>query len=256
MRYIVFILLLFGGAVCAQDRLSGYLLDTEKEPLIGAHVIRASDNKGTVTNVKGLFRMDIEIGDTLQITHVGFQPHHVVVDANMVNRSLEITLTAAVTELLSVMVFAEVNYRVPRRYRPQPLKIDGLTKEVSKRPIKVGSIRSSKSPAQGNEVPLIGAGVVIYGPLSFFTAAEKEKRKAEKLALETQETIAYQQFVNKAEVRDSLMTKYEISARVLDGFILDLNQKDTGVAELTSEKQLWYSLSHFIEDRIGQSISD
>lgn len=261
MRYAAIILMLFGGAVCAQDRLSqdrlsGYLMDADKEPLIGAHVINIKENTGTVSNVRGLFRMDVKVGDTLKVTHIGFEPHHVVVDASMVNRSLEITLSAAVMELSSVMVFAQVNYRVPRRYRPQPLKIDGITQEVTMKPIKAGSIRASKSPAHGNEVPMLGAGMVIYGPFTFFTAGEKEKRKAEKVSKETQETIAYQQFVSKPEVRDSLMLKYELTAAVLDRFIVDLNQRETGVDELTNEKQLWYSLSHFIENQINQSDSD
>lgn len=256
MRYVVIILMLVGGAVCAQERVSGYLIDADKEPLIGAHVINVNGNYATVSNVRGLFRMDVNVGDTIKVTHVGFEPHHVVVDASMVNRSLEITLSAAVTELSSVLVFAEVNHRVPRRYRPQPLKIDGIGQEVTMKPIKAGSIRASKSPAQGNEVPLLGAGMVIYGPLTFFTAAEKEKRKAQKAVVETQQTIHYQQFVNKPEVRDSLMMKYELTAAALDRFIVALNQQATGVEELTNEKQLWYSVSNFIENQIDQSPTD
>lgn len=261
MKRVVFILMLFGGTICAQERLpqnrlSGYLMDTENEPLIGAHVINLRSNAGTVSNVRGLFRMDVEVGDTLKVTHVGYEPHHLVIDANRVNRSLAITLSAAVMELSSVMVFAEVNYHVPRRYRPQPLKIDGIGKEVTMKPIVAGNIRAASPSAQGNEVPMFGLGMVIHGPFTFFTAAEKERRKAEKVFLETQETIAYQQFVNKPEVRDSLMMKYELSAKALDQYILDLNQGDTGVEELTSEKQLWYSVSNFIENQIGQDADE
>lgn len=266
MRYVVLIICLFGGAVCAQDRLSedrlaqgrlsGYLMDTDRAPLIGAHVINLNRDVGTVSNVRGLFRMDVQVGDTLKVTHIGFEPHHVVIDASMVNRNLEITLSAAVTELSSVLVFAEINYRVPRRYRPQPINIEGITQEVTMKPIEAGSIRARKSPAQGNEVPIFGLGMVIHGPFTFFTAAEKEKRKAEKVVEETLETIAYQQFVNKPEVRDSLMLRYELSAAVLDQFIVDLNQQDSGVEELTSEKQLWFSVSQFIENQISQTTTD
>lgn len=256
MRYFIFIIMLLGGTVQAQDRLTGYLLDSDQAPLIGAHVINMGNNAGTVSNVRGTFRMDVVVGDTLKITHIGFEPHHVVVDAERINRNLEITLAASVTELETVMIFAEVNYRVPRRYRPQPLKIDGITQEVTQKPIKVGSIRAGRSPAQGNEVPMAGPGIVIYGPLTFFTAAEKERRKAERVAEETQTTLFYQQFVNQTVVRDSLMLKYELSAAALDAYILELNKRDTGVEELTTEKQLWFSLSTFIENRISESSSD
>ncbi|MDW3195658.1 MAG: carboxypeptidase-like regulatory domain-containing protein [Cytophagales bacterium] len=260
MRNVVLILCLFGGVVCAQDlpqdRLSGYLMDRDNAPLIGAHIINLNRDVGTVSNVRGLFRMDVQVGDTLKVTHIGYEPHHVVIDASMVNRSLEITLSATVMELSSVMVFAEVNYRVPRRYRPQPIKIDGIGQEVTKKSLEAGDIRAVKSPAQSNEVPIFGLGMVIHGPFTFFTAAEKERRKAEKVFEETQETIAYQQFVNKPEVRDSLMLKYELSAKALDQYILDLNQRETGVDELTNEKQLWFSVSTFIENQISQSTAD
>ena len=246
-------LFLFGGAVCAQDRLSGYLLDMEKAPLIGAHVINTRNNIGTASNVRGLFRIDVEVGDTLKITHVGYKPHYVILDASMVNRSLEITLSAAVMELSAVMVFAEVNFRVPRRYRPQPLKIDGIGQNVSMKPVRAGSVRASQSPVAGNEVPMLGAGMIIYGPLTFFTAREKEKRKAEKVMEATQKTMAYQQFVNRQEVRDSLMLKYELTDTELDQFIIDLNQRAGGVEERTKEKQLWYGVSDFIEKAMDQS---
>ncbi len=256
IRYVIIILMLFGGAISAQDRLSGYLLDADKEPLIGAHVININRDVGTVSNVRGLFRMDVQVGDTLKVTHIGYEPHHVVVDASMVNRSLEITLSAAITELSSVMVFAEVNYRVPHRYRPQPLKIDGITQEATNRPIEAGSIRANKSPTLANEVPMFGLGATVYGPFTFFSAEEKERRKVEKAVTETEETITYQQFVSKPEVRDSLMIKYALTAQALDQFIVNLNQGDTGVEQLTNENQLWYSVSHFIEHQIHQSDSD
>ena len=232
------------------------MIGEDNEALLGAHVINLAGGTGTISNVKGMFRIPAVIGDTIQFSHVGYKPHHLIVDSLMTIRRFEVRMSTQVLELASIMIYAEVKYRVPRRFRPQPVDIEGLTQQVTRKPIKPGSIRASRSPVAENGVPTLGAGIVIHGPFTYLTKAEKEKRKAAKTFLETEQTIEYSKFVNQPAVRDSLIAKYHLSEQALDQLIIDLNLKDSGIEELTSHKQMWFSLSHFIESKVGEVAVD
>ena len=240
----------------AQDRLSGYVVGDEGERLPGSHVMKMSTSEGVVTNINGIFRIEVTAGDTLSFSHIGFAPHYLIVDSTMHGKHLEVRLSSKAIELPSLLIFAEVNFRVPRRFKPQPLDIEGLAREASKRPMKPGSIQLQSPSSQDSAVPFAGAGIVINGPFTYFTQAEKERRKAEGVARETARTIEYQKYVNLEHVRDSLMQKFNLSEEALDEILVALNEQKTGIDSLTTEKQLWFSLSRFIRGRVAYLYGD
>lgn len=53
-------------------RITGTITDTNNEPLVGATVQIKNSGVGTVTNVDGLYVMDVKDGDVLSFSYIGF----------------------------------------------------------------------------------------------------------------------------------------------------------------------------------------
>ena len=76
---IVSVLLLIGTLTYAQKRVTGVVVDTQEEPLIGASVVIKGGSTGTVTDVNGNFSVTIgeKQSDVLLISYVGFKEKEV-----------------------------------------------------------------------------------------------------------------------------------------------------------------------------------
>ncbi|MBT6448632.1 MAG: TonB family protein, partial [Flavobacteriaceae bacterium] len=59
--------------ISAQKKIEGTVLDFNKEPLPGAAIYNINNNKKTVSNINGDFKIKALIGETLQISYVGFE---------------------------------------------------------------------------------------------------------------------------------------------------------------------------------------
>ncbi len=55
------------------NKISGTVVDTDNQPIIGASVIAVGTHTGTVTDVNGHFALDAQKGTTLQISYIGFK---------------------------------------------------------------------------------------------------------------------------------------------------------------------------------------
>jgi len=83
--------LLFSAALIAQTRtLEGKVTDINNEPLIGASVVVKGTSSGTVTDIDGLFEIQIENGDVLVFSYTGYE-------------TIERTITAADEEVVVEM---------------------------------------------------------------------------------------------------------------------------------------------------------
>ena len=96
-------LFLWVGGVLAQTKVSGTVVSQEDgQPVIGASVLVAGTNVGTVTNSQGQFSLTIPQGKkTLRITYVGMEPLEVSARPNM-----KIMLTSDQAALDEVIVVA------------------------------------------------------------------------------------------------------------------------------------------------------
>ncbi|MGI6074363.1 MAG: TonB-dependent receptor [Fermentimonas sp.] len=54
--------------------IRGVVLDSNKEPIIGANVIEVGTTNGTVTDLDGRFELDVKDNATVQVTYIGFMP--------------------------------------------------------------------------------------------------------------------------------------------------------------------------------------
>lgn len=81
LYYLVGLILLCGSAVLAQSNVSGTVLDAETgDPLIGVNISIASNpSAGTITDFNGSFTLNVNTGDTLVVSYIGYQTQYVPV---------------------------------------------------------------------------------------------------------------------------------------------------------------------------------
>lgn len=78
--------------------ITGLVVDTHGEPVIGASVVEKGTTNGTVTNLDGKFTLDVEPGATIQFSFVGYQTQEA-----KAAKTMKITLIED-TELLDEVV--------------------------------------------------------------------------------------------------------------------------------------------------------
>lgn len=107
--------------------LQGTVVDTHGEPLTGVRVTLTNSKKGTITDINGKFRLDARVGETFEITFIGFRTHKGTVEANKV---LRIVLQEDTHELGEVVVTALGIKRSEKAlsYNVQQIKSDQLTR--------------------------------------------------------------------------------------------------------------------------------
>jgi len=110
MRFILSsILLLLAGQLFSQATLSGTILDTEGEPIVGAAILIVNSNTGTTTNEAGQFSLDnIALGDQeIEISYLGYVTQVKSLDIKKsTNELMPINLVDAIASFDAVLVKA------------------------------------------------------------------------------------------------------------------------------------------------------
>ncbi len=81
-RLLALVLLLCPFAMMAQEKLTvtGTVVDSYEEPLIGVSVLVKGSGTGMSTNIDGEFSIKAAVGDILQFSYIGFTPQEVKVN--------------------------------------------------------------------------------------------------------------------------------------------------------------------------------
>ncbi|GAB1451825.1 TonB-dependent receptor [Draconibacterium sp.] len=104
---IIFLLLLFNINIFSQS-LTGKITDKQKSPITGAHILNISNGLHTHSDEMGSFTMEaVETGDTLKISHIGYNPELIVVNA--LELPLSIILDLKSISIAEVVISPEVN---------------------------------------------------------------------------------------------------------------------------------------------------
>ncbi len=112
-RYCLVVVLLFGSILIKAQgpvrdiRMSGVVVDAQsKEPLQGAHLV-LNHSQGTTPDIEGKFDLNVSSGDTLMISHVGYNDYLVPIPHNLIGTTyfLRIGLIPATVELDEVTVY-------------------------------------------------------------------------------------------------------------------------------------------------------
>ena len=73
MWNMLLLLLLSSGFVAAQQTVSGVIMDTDNEPLIGASVVVKGTTIGTLTDIDGSYSINVPNGATdLEVSYLGY----------------------------------------------------------------------------------------------------------------------------------------------------------------------------------------
>lgn len=111
-RYMALVLLMLGPAICfhangqtgqnVKTKITGSVVDTSGEPLVGVTVVVRGTQTGTATNGQGWFSIDVPAGHTqLVFSYIGFKETKVNIGAQT---SLLVTMESDVTQLDNVVV--------------------------------------------------------------------------------------------------------------------------------------------------------
>ncbi|MDR1582172.1 MAG: carboxypeptidase-like regulatory domain-containing protein, partial [Prevotellaceae bacterium] len=98
---VMLCILMSSFAAFAQQKLTGTVVDTSGEPIIGASVIEKGTARGGVTDVNGNFSFSVSEGSILQISYLGYATKEVRVGKQS---HLEITLEEDTKTLDEVVV--------------------------------------------------------------------------------------------------------------------------------------------------------
>ena len=80
-------------------RISGTIVDTKGEPVIGANVVEKGTTNGTITDMDGKFSLEVKSGVTLEISYIGY-----VTQTVQASRAMKITLKEDTQKLDEIVV--------------------------------------------------------------------------------------------------------------------------------------------------------
>ncbi|WP_456088233.1 SusC/RagA family TonB-linked outer membrane protein [Parabacteroides sp.] len=107
-------------------KISGTVIDTQKEPVIGANVLIKGTATGTITDIDGKFSLEAAEGDILQVSFIGYSTQEVTINQKQV---FNITL-ADDAEMIDEVVVTALGIKREQKalgYAVQEVKNDQLT---------------------------------------------------------------------------------------------------------------------------------
>lgn len=115
MRYFaVFFLLLITAVVSAQDKVSGIILnDNTQAPVANVNIINLNKVRGTTSDEKGKFELEVTAGDTLHLSLIGFQSIKIRVTNDWIKNkttTIKITEKAIALEEVNIMPYQLTGY--------------------------------------------------------------------------------------------------------------------------------------------------
>lgn len=109
-----------------QRRITGQVLDENKEPLIGANIKVEGTARGVITDMDGHFSVEVPDGGVLQVSYIGYVPQQVKVT----RQSNYVVQLKPDSELLSEVVITALGIKREQKalsYNVQQVKAEQLT---------------------------------------------------------------------------------------------------------------------------------
>lgn len=139
---LAFLLLMLCNAIWANAlapvNVTGKVTDANGEPLIGVSVISKGGNKGVVTDIDGLYEIQVEAGTTLSYSYVGYETaeRHIAKGGEV-----NVTLKEALVSLNDVVV---IGYGVQKKS-----SVTGAISQLKSADIENRTITNPQSALQG-----------------------------------------------------------------------------------------------------------
>lgn len=147
--------------------ISGTVISaSDNQPVIGASIVIVGTTNGTVTNIDGEFTLDVDAGDVIVVSFIGYKPYKITVGDQT---TFSITIEEDMTDLEEVVV---VGYGVQKKKLVTGATVqvsgDDLQKMSTVSPLGalqsqtpgVNITQSSGQPGEGYKVTIRGLGTV------------------------------------------------------------------------------------------------
>ncbi|MFT5641169.1 MAG: hypothetical protein ACI9A7_001271 [Cyclobacteriaceae bacterium] len=248
IKQFLFIPLFFlAYGIQAQYDLSGKVINAQKEDIGFSHVYNRTMGLGKVSDINGKFKLTATKGDTVLFSYVGYSKLELIVDNEHLNKFLLVELVGDSILLPSITIYSDPYFKVPFRYQGVPMHMEGINIPGKTKHYRAGSITTGGTNQQLGD-PL-APGITLNGPITYFSKDEKEKRAAVEAERETEETINYQVYIARKNVRDRLCEKYDLDSAEYTEVITRINRQFPQIQKARKPTQIWYTLiAHF--DRI------
>jgi hypothetical protein len=217
------ILVLAECTAIAQKKIIGNVVDSASlAPIPGVNIHIKNKYQGTATDAKGFFKISVLPTDTLIFSYIGYKME-AFTPAELSNESVVVRLTQQPKVLEAVTIVAK-----------------SLQGQNSSTPIQLRS--KSKLMNYGP----YGAGF----SLSYFSKAEKEKRKLARVVAEQERVKNYILVVCSPDVRQRIMEEYAINEEDYYSILIKFNeQSSSSLYDLTPE-ELIVVFSNFYQSHV------
>jgi len=244
VKFQLFICLVLGAHwLVAQNQIQGMVVDENEEPIGFCHVHNLTLELGKVSDMQGKFVVLANQGDSIRFSYVGYKPATIAVNNSHVVHYIKITLPRDSVLLPSITIYADKYFKVPLKPQMDPLIIPGVSVVSPKEPIKAGDIYLGSSENNMFLAPTVG----IYGPITYFSRDEREKRKAADAYEETRETISYQKFMANDTVRIHLSRRFNLDSAQYTQVIYRLHENFPGIQKAFMKNEIWHWLLSYFE---------
>lgn len=238
---LLVIFLLISWQSFAQSSYSGNVIDAwDKKYLEGVEVSVSGKGKAT-TNSRGYFSVSAMIGDTLTLNFSGFIQRKEILGKD---RFLLLELQDKARLLPTFQVNSE-----PYRFRFKDGKLFLVeNEEYNEKKLSTQASVGTADPSSPT------GGLVIYGPISYFTKRNRELREYERKLEWLKRRAGYLEVIDSELIRTELMTRYGLDRKDWDNTIIRFNQfhQSHEFLDWTKERVL-ASLNEFfrIENYLG-----
>ena len=179
-----------------------------QQPLENTHIINLTTTKGTISNYRGEFRVEVAIGDTLYFSEIGFHAKKMIVDEIMLDRQNVIKLITQNYKLDEVIV---TPYDLTGILE---VDVKNLISINERRVVRIGGLKTSSELGKN-----IYAKPNIFQPVDFiyniFGDRPKELRKLKKLEEQNQvRDLLYQKYD-----REFLMETLDLSRKQIESIL-------------------------------------
>lgn len=246
MKLQLFICLVLGAHwLVAQNQIQGMVVDENEEPIGFCHVHNLTLELGKVSDMKGKFVVLANQGDSIRFSYVGYQPTIISVSNSHIVNFIKITLPKDSVLLPSITIYADKYFKVPIKPQFDPIFIPGVSIPGPQVPIKAGDAYVGSQMGENNMflAPTVG----IYGPITYFSKDEREKRKAEDAYEETRETLSYQKFMANDTLRHHLSRRFNLDSAQYTEIIYRLHENFPGIQRATMKNEIWHWLLSYFE---------
>ena len=212
MKFPVFLISFFLMAVSAvaQSSYSGNVLDAFDKKYLEGVTVSVTGKESVLTNSRGYFNVQGMLGDTLLLSFPGFFDQKVILGQD---KFLLLQIQDRARLLPTFQVDAE-----PYKFRFRDGKLF-LVEDESEEEKSL-----SKQVSMGTGTSDGGAGVAIYGPISYFSKRNTQLRKYEERLEWIKRRQGYLEVIDSDSIRTELMENYQLDRPKWDNMIIRFNE--------------------------------